>query len=449
MDFVLSSYLTMKVKFLSQRDGVYYFSRRVPTALIDKYGTKQIRLSLQTKLADEAVREVKRLTRKYDAEFSALSESSDALSTPASVSAKAKALALEYEYNMTIFLQLVVDPILYKWQQINPLEDGEMAESPSPDILLPPVELAAYNLIKRKNSGIKTLSDALEIYLKFKTKRNDEKLVERTERDVGRLISHLGDVGLSEIRRNDIKSFVELRQLAVKTGSVRRELSTLSAVFNFACLEFGLNLASPFLRISIENENEDSVEVVPILPEVHLNLLKQAWNELPSTVALLTILQSELGTRVGELSGLAAADVILDHDIPHIEIRPHPWRRLKNKSSERAVPLTPLALAVIRLALEQSAGSNALFPNYAKRGGNNTASAALNKHWKKLSVKTHQFRHTFKDKLRDIGCPLIIQQSIMGHESKGISESYGKGYSLEMKKKYMDECGFSIETLRP
>lgn len=448
MDFVLSSYLTMKVKYLSQRDGVYYFSRRVPTALIDKYGTKQIRLSLNTKLADEAVREVKKLAKKYDLEFAAISASDDTLLKPAQVIAKAEALARQYEYNMDLFIQLVVDPQIDNWQQANVSEDDEELETPRPDLLLPPVERAAYHIIRCHNSGGKRLSDAMNIYLKFSPKRNDEKFVERTKRDVGRFIGQVGDKELSEIRRADTKLFVDWRLQTVKTGSVRRELSTLGAVFNFATTDYELNIPSPFKRIHIENENEDSEGVLPIPGDTHLSLLKQAWHELPSSVALLTILHSELGTRIGELSGLAAADVILDHAIPHIEIRPHPWRRLKNKSSERAVPLTPLALAVIRLALEQSAGSNALFPNYAKRGGNNTASATLNKHWKKLSVKTHQFRHTFKDKLRDIGCPLVIQQSIMGHESRGISESYGKGYSLEMKKKYMDECGFSIETLR-
>ena len=34
----------------------------------------------------------------------------------------------------------------------------------------------------------------------------------------------------------------------------------------------------------------------------------------------------------------------MDADIPHVIIRPHPWRRLKTKGSERTLPLIGCSL---------------------------------------------------------------------------------------------------------
>ena len=43
---------------------------------------------------------------------------------------------------------------------------------------------------------------------------------------------------------------------------------------------------------------------------------------------------SDTGMRLSEAAGLAREDIVLDADIPHVIIRPHPWRRLKTKGSE-------------------------------------------------------------------------------------------------------------------
>jgi len=49
----------------------------------------------------------------------------------------------------------------------------------------------------------------------------------------------------------------------------------------------------------------------------------------------LVALLSDTGMRLGEAVGLAVKDINLDDEIPHINLIPHPWRRLKTKGSER------------------------------------------------------------------------------------------------------------------
>ena len=58
--------------------------------------------------------------------------------------------------------------------------------------------------------------------------------------------------------------------------------------------------------------------------------------------------------RLSEAAGLANEDVVLDADIPHIIIRPHPWSRLKTKGSERTLPLVGFALWEAEKAVEAS-----------------------------------------------------------------------------------------------
>jgi integrase len=53
---------------------------------------------------------------------------------------------------------------------------------------------------------------------------------------------------------------------------------------------------------------------------------------------------SDSGIRLGEAVGLVKFDIILDGDIPHVNISPHAWRRLKTKGSQRCVPLVGKAL---------------------------------------------------------------------------------------------------------
>jgi hypothetical protein len=48
--------------------------------------------------------------------------------------------------------------------------------------------------------------------------------------------------------------------------------------------------------------------------------------------------------RLSEAAGLHINDIILDEDIPYINLTPHPWRSLKTKGSQRQIPLVGASL---------------------------------------------------------------------------------------------------------
>lgn len=83
-----------------------------------------------------------------------------------------------------------------------------------------------------------------------------------------------------------------------------------------------------------------------------------------------------------------------------------------------------------------------LFPKYCNHGGvkANSASGALNK-WLKGRVPdgcvVHSFRHSFRDRLRAVECPSEIIDELGGWSTAGVGSSYGQGFGLELKTRYM------------
>ncbi len=77
-----------------------------------------------------------------------------------------------------------------------------------------------------------------------------------------------------------------------------------------------------------------------------------------------------------------------------------------------------------------------LFPRYIRDGKCKAdhASAALNKWLKKDfdGLTAHCLRHTFRDRLRAVECPMDMIDQIGGWKSvSSIGSSYGQGYSIE------------------
>ena len=158
----------------------------------------------------------------------------------------------------------------------------------------------------------------------------------------------------------------------------------------------------------------------------------------------LVALLSDTGMRLGEAVGLSVGDIRLDDETPHVNITPHPWRRLKTKGSERCVPLVGQALWAASRAIEDTSGSNFLFPRYNRgyTSNANSASAAINK-WLKPRVPKgcviHSFRHSIRDRLRAVECPSDIIDAIGGWTTTGVGQRYGLGQPLDVKAKWMDK----------
>ena len=130
--------------------------------------------------------------------------------------------------------------------------------------------------------------------------------------------------------------------------------------------------------------------------------------------------------------GLRLEDINLDNDLIHI--RPNSARRLKNRTSERMVPLVGYEKLAIEQALTQ-ADDEWLFPQYLKVGHcyATHASNAINK-WLKRDfggLTAHSLRHTFRDRLRAAEVPYGYEDQLGGWSSvDGVGARHGQGYDL-------------------
>jgi site-specific recombinase XerC len=85
---------------------------------------------------------------------------------------------------------------------------------------------------------------------------------------------------------------------------------------------------------------------------------------------------------------------------------------VKTASSVREFPLVGLSLEAMKKALELPRSNDALFPSYARKRGQDSASATVNKRLKKWDITSKSSRHSLKDRLREVGCPKDIRDAI-------------------------------------
>ena len=52
----------------------------------------------------------------------------------------------------------------------------------------------------------------------------------------------------------------------------------------------------------------------------------------------------------------------------------------------------------------------------------------------------HSFRHSMRDRLREVECPVDMIDQIGGWSREGVGERYGDGYSLEKIALIYDEA---------
>ena len=170
------------------------------------------------------------------------------------------------------------------------------------------------------------------------------------------------------------------------------------------------------------------------IPVETIREIQQSCNAIDDDMRWLVALISDTGMRLAEAAGLHTDDLHLDEAAPYVEIRPHPWRSLKTKGSQRQVPLVGASLWAAQ-RIRANASSCFAFPRYTDndRCNANSASNALNK-WLKANFRddivVHGFRHAMRDRLRTVSCPSEMIDQIGGWTTAGVGQTYGEGYGL-------------------
>lgn len=293
---------------------------------------------------------------------------------------------------------------------------------------------------ERTRSPSPTLLEAKALYLRLKGVGRSKTFHMGADRAVDYLINASGNKPLLAYTKSDATTFRDaLYDRNLSTSSVERVMSTIKAIVAFVLSESGITAPNPFSGVYLTRK-EKSSDRKPIPPS-DLRVIQAKCHEIDDDIRWLIALISDTGMRLAEAAGLAVSDLILNDPIPHVVIRPHIWRSLKTEASARAVPLVGHALwATKRIAESQNAGL--AFPRYNRSActNANSASASLNK-WLAEKVPqgcvVHSFRHSLRDRLRVVECPSDIVDQIGGWRTAGEGVSYGTGYPLEVKERWL------------
>jgi len=371
---------TQNPRYTYVKNSTYYFSKTVPVDLRSYYSKPRIVLCLHTKHRNQASQAAKAIQAKLD------------------------------DY----------------WLRLR-LKDLEV---PASHLLNTSTSITA---------GMPTIADAVQVYLDTKGDGRKDTFHKGTRRNIKYLTDCLGVRSLDQYSTSDAGIFRdwlrEDRNLGIAT--VHRIFASIKAVVGFAIKELGLDLRNPFAGaylppVAPSNRSPVALRII--------RTLQAKCYEMDDDLRILLALITDSGMRLAEATGLHVEDIFLDHDTPHINLRPHAWRTLKTPSSKRLIPLVGASLwAAKRLIARES---TYCFPRYtnSESCNSNSASAALNK-WIKQETKSdiviHGFRHSFRDRLRAVSAPLDMVDILGGWSLQTVGQSYGEGYPLELMAETM------------
>ena len=366
------------------RDGVYYYVRHIPYDLASVYSVTRLCFSLKTKSLKAAIRTSKSVSQRLE------------------------------DYWLGLRLQKMDIPAI----QVVKASDSH------PDISI-------------------HLSEACELYLGLKGVGKDKVFIRTANRNVEYVIKLLGDRPLSSYSSNEAAKF---RDWCIEQGmgikTVKRVFSSIRAIVNLAIAEEGLECSNAFAKTYFP-EDDKAQSRQPLSIE-DIKKVQSLCRDIDDEMRWLIALISDTGMRLGEAAGLLKEDIKLDEAIPHIILKPHPWRSLKTKGSQRCIPLVKESLWASKRLLEASNDSSFAFPRYCDETGckANSASGGLNK-WLHQYVPEncviHSFRHSLRDRLRAVECPSDIVDAIGGWKTSGVGQGYGNGYPLEVLERWMEK----------
>lgn len=158
----------------------------------------------------------------------------------------------------------------------------------------------------------------------------------------------------------------------------------------------------------------------------------------------MTLALVETGCRPAELCNILPSDIFLDADVPHIHVRartdPDDTRDVKTVQSDRQVPLVGVALEVFK---QHPNG----FPRYKDK--EDSFSAAANKYLKENGLKptpehvVYSLRHSFEDRMIEGGIDLEVREVLMGHKLD--RPMYGEKGSLRFRQKVLSAIAFDFD----
>lgn len=436
-------------QFLKDRKGRWHYQRRVPRRLhnIDPRGL--ICMSLRTGSLEVARARRDALAEADELYWAALStQTSRAAVEPAVAryrAAKARAMARGYVYTP-------IDDLAQEAQlgellkRLKDVEAAPQVEKPEAEALLGAAAPAAPKI-----------SEAFEIYcdqiaagdLVGKSPSQLRLWKKTKKRAIINFIALHGDMTMDVIERKHAQEFYNWwgKRLKPKNGekarhpnSANKDIGNLRTLYQrYWEFEGEETRENPFrrLRFTISNYKD-----IPPFDSEWMKtriLAPGVFDDLNEEARLIIYAMVETGCRPSEIANLMPENIVLNHDVPHLQIRHRDDRKLKSNSSVRDIPLLGVSLEAFKQAPNG-------FPRY--RNKEDALSALLLKAFKARKLfptpdhRIYSIRHTFEKRMLEAGLDYGLRCTLMGHHNN--RPEYGDGGSLEYRRDEMAKAIFDV-----
>ena len=249
-------------QYVSKRNDIYYYVRRVPLDVIRHYASSRISFSLRTKSLHAALRTAHSVSQRLE------------------------------DYWLGLRLQQMDIPAIHL-VQVGTTHDT------SPPIM-----------------------EAVELYLSINGK--DGTTLKRTARRNAEYVAKA--IGNKPIASFSSSEAAQFRDWCLKQGmtisTIKRVFGSVRAIINLVMREHGIEGSNAFSGTFMPDRGDASTRQ-PI-PADKLRTIQRRCQTTDDEMRWLAALVSDTGMRLSEAAGVARNDVVLDADIPHVIIRPHP-----------------------------------------------------------------------------------------------------------------------------
>lgn len=435
----------MRPKYLTERDGIWHFARRVPRAYeeLDKRGV--IKHSTGVAVASDprgtrakAVRDV--LNSDLEAAWRQLAAGGtlDIAQRGEATRKRARALGLAYLPASEV-AELPLDQLLARVEVLKARDAtrDEISRDAAFGIAADPVK-PAIPLSKL----FATYEDAVRTDIRDYSPAQLRRWSNAKTRAVNNLIATIGDRDIAAISRADALEYrawwaERILEEGLDPDTANKDLGHLARILRTVDRLHQLRLPPVFADLRFEGGFENSRVPYPRDFVQGTILAPGRLMTLNDEARRVVFLMAGSGLRIAECVNLNAATIHLDADIPHVQVRPD-GRRLKTDESLRDMPLVGVALAAMRY---QPKG----FPRYHDDGAGLSATVnaylADNGLRPKAGQSLYSLRHTFKDSLIAVEAPDSIIDHLMGHATEG--PKYGVGPPLQLKLKWVHAVAFA------
>jgi len=282
-----------------------------------------------------------------------------------------------------------------------------------------------------------TLSESLKEFWKLA----DDRTVGKSEDQIRRwrnprikaiknLIDVIGDVEIQNLTADDMLDFREwwmdrIRNEGLTANSANKDIIHIANVLRTVNKMKRLGLDLPLSDLSI-NECEKKTRPAFSVDWIKDKLLAPgALDGLNAEARAILLGMVNTGYRPSEGASLTAAQIRLDHAVPHISIEPV-GRQLKSQYARRKIPLLGVSLEAFKQFPDG-------FPRYRDSAA---LSATVNKYLRAHGLlespdhSMYSLRHSWEDRMLSAGIDDRIRRDCLGHRLS--RERYGQGATLEM-----------------